>query len=135
MAGSPRSSKSSDAPTSLSIHERKRPGTEPNQRPSDVVLYSIEERVSLWSMSDDDFYSRFRDFSYLLVEQHGRTVVAASHSGNCPEMLEEFLGQNPTAVTRDLIFWSGPKALARTAAGDISSRDDTKAYDPHGRVK
>jgi hypothetical protein len=82
-------------------------------RDADVVLYSIEERVSLWSMSDDDFYSRFRDFSYLLVEQHGRTVVAASHSGNCPEMLEEFLGQNPTAVTRDLIFWSGPKALAR----------------------
>lgn len=86
---------------------------------NDVVIYEPEDRVDLAGMSDDEFYRIFADFTRLLVvhDEH-RTVVAASRSGDCPMLLETFSRRFPTAARRSLIFWSGPKALARALAGD-----------------
>ena len=81
----------------------------------DVVVYLPKERVSLEGMSPDDFYERFRDFARLLVEKKGRTVLAASRSGDCPRLRAAYRKDYPAGDELELIYWSGPKSLARTA--------------------
>ena len=79
----------------------------------DVLVYEEHERISLNSMSDEEFYEQFADCTRLLLHHQDRTVLATSRSGDKLALLKAFREKFKQPETRELIFWTGPKGLKK----------------------
>lgn len=95
---------------------------------NDIVVFAKSERVSLFDLSDDDINKRFAGCKRLLVTQDQRLVLAASKSGHTDKMIKEYRKAFPNEeiTDRNLISWSGPKALEMIAAS--METDDKPAF-------
>lgn len=93
-----------------------------NNEQHSIVIFPPGERLSLEDMSPDDFYREFKQFSRLLLHRENRLVLAASVSGDCDELLQAFREADTTIPDNDLVFWSGPVALRRSADAGLARR-------------